>query len=120
LPWTLAVIVMVFNNNPNVPLHILWRKEVYLRRFSICQSSLTSSKDSLNLERAFSSLKEPSNQQKRGNGGGRGEDILWKGGLSNFWSKRFNKLEESRKIGQHKFFIFVNSLKLMCLFFPCF
>jgi len=55
-------------------------KEVYLRRFSICQSSLTSSKDSLNLEGAFSSLKEPSNQQKRGNGGGKGRGYLVKRG----------------------------------------
>jgi len=63
-------------------------KEVYLRRFSICQSSLTSSKDSLNLEGAFSSLKEPSNQQKRGNGGGEGERISCeKGGFLIFEAK---------------------------------
>jgi hypothetical protein len=51
-------------------------KEVYLRRFNTCQSSLTSSKDSLNLERALLNLEKTIKSAKKRKWGGRGKDTL--------------------------------------------
>jgi hypothetical protein len=47
----------------------LKEKRFYLRRFSTCQSSLTSSKDSLYLERALLKLERTIKSTKKGNGG---------------------------------------------------
>jgi hypothetical protein len=41
------------------------RKRIFLWKFSTCQSSLASLKDSLNFERALLKLEEPSSQQQK-------------------------------------------------------